>query len=168
MHTYIDASHGSHSDTISHSGMVLTLGNTPVMFKSKKQHIITRSSTTAELVALTDMSQYALNLSEFLVEQGLCCVSPILLQDNQSVLKIVASNGKTLPNKHMRIRQADMKEIVKRNEATLQYVPTKLMIADILTKPLQGELFRALTSKVLGGGALDVTFQNNGKNGCKY
>ena len=68
----------------------------------------------------------------------------------------------------MRIRQADMKEIVKRNEATLPNVATQKMIADILTKPLQGELFRALTSKVLGGGALDVTFQNNGKNGCKY
>ena len=87
------------------------------------------------------------------------------MQDNQSVLKIVASNGKTLPNKHMRIRQADMKEIVKQKEATLLYLPTQKMIADILTKPLQGELLRALTSKVLGGGALDVTFQDNGKSG---
>ena len=59
LHAYIDASHGSHTDTNSHSGMVLTLENTPLMFKNKKQHIITRSLTTTELVALTDMSQYA-------------------------------------------------------------------------------------------------------------
>ena len=51
---------GSHTDMISHFGMVLTLGNTPVIFKSKKQQIVTRSSTTAELVALTDMADYAL------------------------------------------------------------------------------------------------------------
>ena len=38
------------------------------------------------------------------------------------------------------------------------------MIADILTKPVKGEFFRALTVKVLGGGALDVTFQDNGRN----
>ena len=118
------------------------------MFKNKKQ-IFIRSWTVAELVALTDMTQYALNLSEFLAEQGLLLVPPVLMQDNQSVLKIVASNGKTLPNKHMRIRQADMKEIVKQKEATLLYLPTQKMIADILTKPLQGELFRALAFGVL-------------------
>ena len=64
----------------------------------------------------------------------------------------------------MRIRQADMKEIVKQKEATLLYVPTQKMIADILTKPLRDDLFPALTVKVLGGGALDVILQDNGRN----
>ena len=102
MHAYIDASHDSHTDTISHSGMVLALRNSLVMFKNKKQ-IFIRSWTVAELVALTDMTQYALHLSEFLAEEGLPLVPLVLMQDNQSVLKIVASNGKTLPNKLMRI-----------------------------------------------------------------
>ena len=57
---------------------------------------MTRSSSTAELVALTDMADYALSMAEFLVEQGLAFNSPVLMQENQSVLKIFPSNGKTL------------------------------------------------------------------------
>ena len=73
VHAYIDASHGSHTDTISHSGMVLILGNTHVMFKSKKQHIITRSCTVVELVAFMDITQYAVYLSDFLAALGTSC-----------------------------------------------------------------------------------------------
>ena len=159
---YIDASWGIHDDCSSHTGMTLTLGNTPVMFKSRKQQCITRSSTTAELVGLTDMMLNALSLHEFLEGQGLNCLPPMLLQDNESVIKIVASNGKSLKVKHLRIRQADVKQTLKNKEATLHHVRTKQMIADILTKPLQGELFRDLRNKVLGGGALDPGFQSNG------
>ena len=46
----------------------------------------------------------------------------------------------------------------KKNEFTLQNVPTELMIADILTQPLQGDLFRALKSKMRKGG-VKVAFQ---------
>ena len=47
VHAYVDAAFAKHSDVISHTGMVLTLGNTAVMFKSKKQKLVTTSSTTA-------------------------------------------------------------------------------------------------------------------------
>ena len=103
-------------------------------------------------------------MAEILVGQGLACNSPVLMQENHSVLKIVPSNGKTLQNKNMPIRQASMKQTVKQKVATLLYVPTQNMIAGILTKPLQVELFRALTVTVLGGEALNVIVQDNGRN----
>ena len=160
---YIDASWGIHDDNSSHTGMTLTLGNTTVMFKSRKQKCITRSSTTAELVGLSDMMQHALSLHEFLEGQGVKCVSPVLLQDNESVLKIVASNGKSLKSRHLRIRQADVKHLVMCNDA-LKHVRTKQMIADIMKKPLECELFLDSRNKVLGGGALDPGFQTNGNS----
>ena len=136
---YIDTAFAKHHDSRSHTGMVLTLGNTPFMFKSKKQKMITKSSTAAELVALNDMMQFTLTWTEFLQGQGIQCQPPLLLQDNESVLKIVASNGKILPNVHLRTKQADIRETVQRREMSLQHIGTKSMIADIFTKPLHGK-----------------------------
>ena len=158
VHAYVDAAFAKHSDVISHTGMVLTLGNTAVMFKSKKQKLVTTSSTTAELVGLHDMKQHALSLAEFLQGQGYTLKPSVLLQDNEPVIKIVASNGRMLKNVYMRTKQADIKAIVKKREAILQHIGTKKMIADLLTKPLHGEQFRELRNKALGGGALDVRF----------
>ena len=59
VHAYIEALCGSHSETLSHSGIVLTVGINLVMFK-KTQQIITLCSTIAELLALTAMNQYVL------------------------------------------------------------------------------------------------------------
>jgi hypothetical protein len=38
---------------------------------------------------------------------------------------------------------------VESNELRIEYMPTEDMVADILTKPLQGELFRRLRAKLL-------------------
>ena len=92
------------------------------MFKSKKQTCVTRSSTTAELVGLSDMMQFALYFTEFLEGQGYASSPSILLQYNESIIKIVASNGKTLKYRHMRTKQADAKAITTANEAILEHV----------------------------------------------
>jgi hypothetical protein len=38
---------------------------------------------------------------------------------------------------------------VNSNEISIEYMPTGEMLADILTKPLQGELFRRLRDRLL-------------------
>ena len=42
-----------------------------------------------------------------------------------------------------------MKERVDLGELEIEYVPTDDMVADILTKPLQGEKFQALRRNLL-------------------
>ena len=42
-----------------------------------------------------------------------------------------------------------LKDKVDREELELEYLPTDKMIADVLTKPLQGEKFRVLRSRLL-------------------
>lgn len=51
---YVDASYGVHNDCRSHTGVVLTIGNGPILVKSVKQKINSKSSTEAELIALSD------------------------------------------------------------------------------------------------------------------
>ena len=53
---YIDAAFGSHIDGKSHTGAtMICLGNTSLIEISQKQGIVTKDSTEAELVALSDI-----------------------------------------------------------------------------------------------------------------
>ncbi len=54
LHAYFDAGWACHTDMKGHNGMVLTLGylGFPILYKSQKQKVVTRSSTEAELVCL--------------------------------------------------------------------------------------------------------------------
>ena len=44
-----------------------------------------------------------------------------------------------------------MKEQVDSKKIKIEYLPIKRMIADVLTKPLQGELFKRLRDALLTG-----------------
>ena len=43
-----------------------------------------------------------------------------------------------------------IKERINTGEIRLSYLPTKEMIADLLTKPIQGKLFTKLRDRLLG------------------
>jgi hypothetical protein len=66
--TYIDASFGIHEDGKSQSGCLVMLGNTLVHQACRKQKIITKNSTEAELVALSDYHLEGELIEEFLLE----------------------------------------------------------------------------------------------------
>ena len=53
--------------------------------KSAKQQIVTKSSTEAELVALSDSASKGLNTRNFAMAQGYQCGPVIIYQDNMSV-----------------------------------------------------------------------------------
>ena len=52
--------------------------------------------------------------------------------------------------RHIAIRYFFIKDRIDSSEVVVSYMPTKLMIADIMTKPLQGDLFRQMRSALLG------------------
>lgn len=54
--------------------------------------------------------------------------------------------------KHVSLRYFSISDLVERCELTLSYLPTEKMIADILTKPLQGQLFNLLCDGLMGQG----------------
>jgi hypothetical protein len=49
------------------------------------------------------------------------------------------------------LKLKDGQDRVKIGEIEVNHCPTKLMIADILTKPLEGILFKQLKEKMMGG-----------------
>jgi hypothetical protein len=147
---YIDASYGVHIDGKSHSGMIIALSAGPLFVKSSKQKIVTKSSTEAELIAFSDMCSNVIWCREFLINQGHKMPPARVFQDNQSAIALeekgTASSERT---RHVHIRYFWIKDRIANGEIQVKYLSTSQMIADILTKPLQGDLFVILRDKLL-------------------
>jgi hypothetical protein len=148
---FIDAAYGCHVDGKSHSGAVVQLCGCCVMAISRKQKIVSKSSTEAELIALSDLCSIVELCNDFMNEQGYDDADvPLIWQDNQSTISMVKTGGGATRTKHLRVRQNLVRERIENGNIVVEYMPTLGMIADVLTKPLQGALFRGLSGRVLG------------------
>lgn len=149
---YVDASYGAHSDCRSHTGLYITMGNGPVLVKSTKQKLNSKSSTEAELIALSDSLNEILWMREFLSKQNPNVPIPpaTIYEDNQSTIHLInTKNNPKNSTKHVNIRFFFISDKVNRAEVTVEYHPTHEMIADFFTKPLQGSLFTSMRNKLL-------------------
>jgi hypothetical protein len=147
---WVDASYGVHLDMRSHTGGAMSMGTGAVYSTSKKQKLNTKSSTEAELVGIDDVLPQALWTKYFMEAQNYD-VSTILNQDNQSTIKL-SENGKASSGKgtrHINIRYFFITDRIARKEVGIQYCPTKEMVADYFTKPLQGELFYKFRDQIM-------------------
>jgi hypothetical protein len=150
LQAYIDASYAIHEDAKSHTGSIITLGKGSFYARSKKQGINTISSTESELVGLTEGLGNVIWCRNWLIAQRYTSQPATVYQDNQSTIKMV-ENGETTSNRtrHIATRYFFAHDRVKTGEIQLKYKPTEDMIADLLTKPLQGKAFRKLRDLLL-------------------
>ena len=150
LYCYIDASFGVHADAKSHTGTLVTLGKGPIMAKSVKQKINTKSSTEAELVGLSDSVSLVIWCRNFLESQGYKMPPASVFQDNLSTIAMI-KNGKPTSDRtrHVNIRFFFVHDREANEEIRVEYKPTKQMLADIFTKPLQGDLFVQLRNELL-------------------
>ena len=83
-------------------------------------------------------------------DQGYKMEPATIYQDNKSTIQLI-NNGRSNSEKtrHVNIRYFFLTDRIKTNEIKIEYKSTKEMLADILTKPLQGEQFRALRNQLL-------------------
>jgi hypothetical protein len=148
--SYIDASYAIHRDGKSHTGSMISLGKGPIVSKSAKQSIVTKSSHESELVGASDAVSPVIGMRDFLIHQGYEVGPATVFQDNMST---IASHEKGRASgdrsKHINVRYFFIKDRIKSGEVKIVYKPTAEMIADILTKPLQGDLFRKLRDELL-------------------
>ena len=144
VNAFIDAAYGVHSGSgKSHTGCVIVLGEAgPVFAKSTKQRIVTKSSTEAELVGVSDTATQAIHLRNFLVEQGYKTGPAIIHQDNLSCMALLKRGGPSSErSRHINIRHFWLKERVDTGEIVVRHLGTEKMFANALTKPLQGMQF---------------------------
>ena len=149
---YVDAAFAVHPDFKSHTGAAMTFGRGAVQSVSRKQKLNTRSSTEAELVASDDLSVMILWTKLFMEAQGYKIEKNILYQDNKSTI-LLETNGKRSSSKRTRalnIRYFFLTDQVEKGNLLIEYCPTKEMIGDYMTKPLQGHLFKKFRDLIMG------------------
>jgi hypothetical protein len=157
LYAYVDASFAVHNDMKSHTGCVISMGRGAVHVSSKRQQLVTKSSTESELVAVSDVLPQILWSRQFLEEQGYVPGKVTLYQDNQSTMAMIAKGRSTSSRtRHVAIRYFFVKDKVDSGEVEIVYLPTGVMRADIMTKPLQGELFRKMRDDLMGVSKRDV------------
>lgn len=145
---YIDASHCLHSsDGKSQTGLFVTVGSGPFFVRSAKQKLVAKSSTEAELVAISDSLPALVWMRELLIEQRMIerSVPVTVHEDNQSTIALVR-RGKPSgeSSRHINIRHFFVTDRCRSNEVKMIYVPTEEQVADYLTKPLVGQTFHYL------------------------
>ena len=75
----------------------------------------------------------------------------IIYEDNEAAIHLVRNGRSTSDRtKHIALRHFFVKQFLDDGTFTLVHCPTENMIADILTKPLQGPQFFKLRALILG------------------
>ncbi len=137
---YCDADWGgSIINRKSTSGYVFTLAGGPIMWSSKAQSTVALSSTEAELNALSETVKQALYIRKFFEPLDINSSQPVpLWNDNQSSLCIATQPQYVFlaRMKHYDIKLHHLRDTIAKGLITLQYCPTEIMPADLLTKAL--------------------------------
>jgi hypothetical protein len=147
---FIDSSFACHHDFKGQTGGVITLGGGPVIASSLKQALVCKSSTESELVGVSDFASAVIGLRDFVIAQGYEIEPATVWQDNMSTLALI-QRGRPASDRsrHIHIRYFFVKERVTTGELRFAHKRTEEMVADILTKPLQGEIFLRLRALLL-------------------
>lgn len=158
LNAYFDASYSSLVGGLSQMGSFITLGRGSIYSASKKLSVVCMSAAEAELYALSEGAHELLHLQQIL--EGLSLESVArpanVQQDNQSVIASI-KNGRACStrSKHIEQRHYWVSYYCTIQKFIVHHCRTELMIADILTKPLQGAQFALLRDKLLGHQPID-------------
>ncbi len=141
---YADALFAVHPNMRGHTGGGLTMGRGFPIVASWKQKLNTKSLTESKLAGVNDMMPIMLWTCYFLLSQGYGIIENLLLQDNKSSI-LLEQNGKASSSKrtrHINIRYFFITDRVNMKEISIGWCPTKKMVADFMTKHLEGSHFR--------------------------
>ena len=126
------------------------LGPNLVQWSSRKQKVVALSSTEAEYRALAQTATELAWLDSLFSELGVKFSSiPIIWCDNVSAGALASNPVFHARTKHIEIDAHYIREQVLAKNLTVQYVPSKLQIVDILTKALLFVQFAELRQKLI-------------------
>ena len=124
-------------DRRSISGYSFFFLNSLVSWSSRKQQIVSTSSTESEYYALTNALKEAIWLKLFLTLTKLPTPHPFpIFCDNQSTCIIAKTDTVSSQTKHIDVRHHFIRHHIADGSFSTVWIPTTEMTADIFTKPL--------------------------------
>ena len=129
-------------DRKSISGYCFFFLDSLVSWSSRKQRIVSTSSTESEYYALTNAIKEAIWIKLFLTLTKLPTPRPLpIFCDNQSTCVIAKSDTISSRTKYIDVRHHFIRHHVNDGSFSTVWIPTTSMTADIFTKPLLSTLF---------------------------
>jgi hypothetical protein len=133
---------GDIDDRKSTSGYVFLLGSGAVAWSSKKQPVVTLSTTEAEFIAAASCACQSVWMHRILEklghEQNKCTV---VFCDNSSTINLSKNPVLHAKSKHIDVRFHFLRDLTKDGVIKLEHCDSKDQIADIMTKPLRQHVF---------------------------
>jgi hypothetical protein len=143
---YTDSDYaGDQNDRKSTSGYVFLMSSGAVSWSSKKQPVVTLSTTEAEFISAAYSACQVVWLRRILKE--LChdqSKSTVVYCDNVSAIKLSKNPVLHGRSKHIDIRFHFLRDLIREGIVELVQCSTHEQIADILTKPLKLDVFLKL------------------------
>lgn len=124
-------------DRKSNSGVICFINGGAIVWSSRKQSLVSLSTTEAEFYSIVEGIKEAIWLRNLLKifgdEQN---NSTLILNDNQSTLNMISNGDFAARTKYFGVRHHFIRDHIERGTIRLEYCPTDSNIADLLTKPL--------------------------------
>jgi hypothetical protein len=140
---------GDTIDRKSNTGYVFKYLGSPICWSSKRQSLVTLSSTEAEHIALSEATKEGLWIKRLLNDFEQDITGPIVMfEDNQSCIKLIQDERACLRTKHIDTKYHFLRELHKSKNIDIRYCPTDEMQADILTKPVGANKLKQLCSAI--------------------
>ncbi|GAA6014203.1 hypothetical protein JCM8202_005183 [Rhodotorula sphaerocarpa] len=147
---FTDADHAGDVNTRrSVSGWVFTLAGAAIDWQSKRQPVVSISSTEAEYYAYSSAVREAVWLRSLVKDIGLEPTRPTILRaDNRSMIILADHPTSHHRTKHFAVHASYTREKVANGEVQLEWIPTEDMAADMMTKALASTKHRRFCSMV--------------------
>ncbi len=103
-------------------------------------------------MGVDDMMPSILWTMYFLKAQGYKVNDNVIFQDNKSTM-LLERNGKASSSKrtkHINVRYFFIADHISKGEVRAEWCPTAGMVADFMTKPLQGATFKKFQDLIMG------------------
>ena len=124
---------------------------------SKKQPVVSLSSTESEYNAISEVSREVVWLRQLLLEMGAEQKGPTTVwEDNQQKIIWCLNPAHHGRNKHLDVKLHYVREQVKKGALNVKYISTEDQLADLMTKPLGRVIFQRLVKRIMDTEAVGV------------
>ena len=151
IYTFVDANHAGNVVTRrSHTGVLLFVQNSPIVWLSRRQNTVETSTFGSEFVALRTARDMIISMRYKLRMFGVPLEAPAtVFCDNQGVVKNTSIPESVLTKKHNAVNYHAVREAAAAGVLEVVKEDTQTNLADLFTKVLPADRRRELLGSVL-------------------